>query len=84
MTSLQSGDAGRRRTACARTPSSHEHTHHPHVAVVNRPVVGGQVPSLVFGELDEGLYDLCVKGTEDVRLSVAVRGGEVVEKEWPA
>jgi len=30
-----------------------------------------------------GLYDLCVKGTEDVRLSVAVRGGEVVEKEWP-
>ena len=51
---------------------------------MNRPVVGGQVPSLVFGELDEGLYNLCVKGTEDVRLSVAVRGGEVVEKEWPA
>ncbi len=64
--------------------SSHQHTHHPHVAVVNRPVVGGHVPSLVFPELDEGLYDLCVKGTEDVRLSVAVRGGEVVEQEWPA
>ena len=62
----------------------HEVHHHPHVAVVNRPVRDTYIASLVFPELDEGLYDLCVKGTEDVRLSVAVRGGEVVEKEWPA
>ena len=61
-----------------------EHTHHPHVAVVSRPVVGGQVPSLVFPELDQGRYELCVKGTDAVCLSVAVRGGEVVETEWPA
>jgi hypothetical protein len=59
------------------------HAHHPHVAVVNRPVQGGQVPSLVFPELLEGSYELCLKGTEDVRLTVDVPGGAVATAEWP-
>ena len=60
------------------------HAHHPHVAVVNRPVAGGLVPSLVFPDLVEGSYELYVKGTEDVRLRVEVHGGEVAETEWVA
>jgi hypothetical protein len=63
--------------------SAHEVTHPPHVAVVNRPVRGGQRPSLVYPELAEGHYDLCPKGTHDVRLTVGVRGGEVTFAEWP-
>jgi len=57
--------------------------HHPHVAVVERPVVGGVVPSLVFPELVEGRYELYVKETDDVRLTVAVTGGEVATVAWP-
>ena len=34
--------------------TSHGHGHHPHVAVVERPVLGAVVPSLVFPELVEG------------------------------
>jgi hypothetical protein len=60
------------------------HDHHPHVAVVNRPVQGAQGPSLVFPELVEGRYELCGKGTQDVRLAVDVRGGEVTAATWPA
>ena len=44
------------------------HAHHPHVAVVNRPVAGGQIPSLVFPDLVEGRYGLYLKETYDVRL----------------
>ena len=33
---------------------------------------GAVVPSLVFGELVEGGYELYVKGTDDVRLTVDV------------
>jgi len=64
--------------------SSGGHGHRPHVAVVNRPVADGQVPSLVFPELVEGSYGLCLKGSTDVRLVVDVRGGEVATAEWPA
>ena len=60
------------------------HHHHPHVAVVERPVRGAVVPSLVYGELVEGRYELYVKGTDDVRLTVAVVGGEVTTSSWPA
>ncbi|MCW2761293.1 MAG: hypothetical protein JWR85_1494 [Marmoricola sp.] len=60
-----------------------EHVHHPHVAVVERPVAGAVVPSLVFPELVEGRYELYVKATDDVRLTVAVRGGEVTDASWP-
>jgi hypothetical protein len=62
-------------------PAGH---HRPHVAVVDRPVPGGgTVPSLVFPELVEGSYALVPKGTDDVRLRVDVRGGEVTTAVWP-
>jgi hypothetical protein len=62
---------------------SHGHLHHPHVAVVRRPVGNVMVPSLVFPDLVEGRYELYVKGTLDVRLVIAVTGGEVTTAEWP-
>lgn len=57
--------------------------HHPHVAVVERPVEGGVVPSLVFPELVEGSYELHVKGTSAVCLLADVAGGEVTTTAWP-
>jgi hypothetical protein len=57
--------------------------HRPHVAVVPRPGPSGTVPSLVFPELVEGSYALVPKGTDDVRLRVDVRGGEVTTAAWP-
>lgn len=60
-----------------------EAVHRPHVAVVRRPVAGGEVASLVFPALASGQYALAEKGTADVRLQVAVRGGEVTAAEWP-
>jgi len=57
--------------------------HRPHVAVVPRPIDGGSVPSLVFGELVEGSYALVPKGTDDVRLRVNVCGGAVTTAIWP-
>ncbi len=59
------------------------HGHHPHVAVVSRPVEGDRIPSLVFPELVEGRYELYVKDTLDVLLRVDVRGGEVTSADWP-
>ncbi|GAW51613.1 MULTISPECIES: hypothetical protein [unclassified Nocardioides] len=61
----------------------HDHGHLAHVAVVRRPVQGGEVPALVFGELSAGRYALAEKGAADVRLLVEVRGGEVTSAEWP-
>jgi hypothetical protein len=61
----------------------HGHEHLDHVAVVRRPVQGGEVPSLVFGALTAGRYALAEKGTSQVRLEVEVRGGEVTSVEWP-
>ncbi|HEU4811344.1 MAG TPA: hypothetical protein VFT00_04320 [Nocardioides sp.] len=58
------------------------HHHHEHVAVVNRPAGGARIPSLVFPELLEGSYELYEKGTHHVRLTVAVRGGEVATAAW--
>jgi hypothetical protein len=60
------------------------HQHHPHVAVVERPVIGAVVPSLVFPELVEGRYELYAKGTDLVELTVDVVGGEVLTTAWPA
>jgi hypothetical protein len=57
--------------------------HHPHVAVVNRPVEGGQLPSLVFPEVQEGRYGLYLKETDVRRLTLAVAGGQVTSAEWP-
>ena len=62
----------------------HQHAHRPHVAVVDRPLPGGgQSPSLVYPELTEGTYDLMPKGTDEVRLTVEIRGGEVTTADWP-
>jgi hypothetical protein len=59
------------------------HVHHPHVAVVNRPVEGGQLPSLVFPEVREGRYGLYLKETSVRRLTLTVAGGRVTSAEWP-
>ena len=61
----------------------HHHGHHPHVAVVNRPVEGGQLPSLVFPEVEQGSYGLYLKESDDRRLTVTVLGGEVAIADWP-
>ncbi len=57
--------------------------HRPHVAVVPRPMGDATVPSLVFPDVVEGSYALVPKGTDDVKLRVDVRGGEVTEATWP-
>lgn len=50
---------------------------------MNRPVGLGHVPSLVFPELTEGSYERYEKGTDDLRLTVSVVGGEVATAAWP-
>ena len=60
------------------------HGHPPHVAVVRRSVPGGEaVPSLVFPDLVRGRYDLVEKGSDQVRLTVRVSGGDVTTAVWP-
>ena len=61
----------------------HGHPHRPHVAVVNRPVTDGTVPSLVFPELVEGSYELFDKGADAVLLTAGITGGQVTFVEWP-
>jgi hypothetical protein len=62
----------------------HAHDHLAHVAVVARPVTDGHVPSLVFGELRSGRYELFEKGCPDaVALRVEVTGGAVTAADWP-
>ena len=63
-------------------PHGHDHSHRLHVAVVNRPVQGDRVPSLVFPELVEGRYALYEKGTTKVHMVVDVDGGEVTTVTW--
>ncbi len=46
-------------------------------------MAGGELPSLVFPELVEGDYELFDKGTDQVRLTVVVVGGEVAMATWP-
>lgn len=60
----------------------HGHHHRAHVAVVDRPVGGATVASLVFPELVEGSYELFDKGGDVVLLSADVTGGEVTFAEW--
>jgi hypothetical protein len=68
----------------------HDHVHGAgehlaHVAVVNRPVREGHVPSLVFGELVTGRYELFEKGqAHDVVLEAQIVGGEVTSLAWPS
>ena len=63
----------------------HDH-HHPHVGVVDRPRDGRHgdaVPSAVFGELEEGEYELYVRPDGPVTLVAAVAGGAVKFESWP-
>ncbi len=62
----------------------HGHGHHrQHVAVLPRPVPGGQaVPSLVFPALVEGTYHLFEKGSEVVSMTAVVVGGRVTTLRW--
>jgi len=69
--------------AAHHTAHDHEHAPHPHVCVVNRPVEGTYVPSLVFPELVEGRYELYERGSQDVHLTVLVHGGKVAIADWP-
>ena len=62
----------------------HAQSHRPHVAVVDRPVTDGTVPSLVFPELVEGSYELFDKGGDTVLLTARITGGQVTFSEWPA
>ncbi len=67
----------------------HDHAHppghhHRHVAVVNRPVEGGCLPSLVYPELVAGRYNLTEVGSDEVRLRVEVTGGQVAFATWPS
>ena len=64
--------------------AQNDHGHLPHVAVVDRPVGGERVPSLVFPEVVEGRHGLCQKGSQEVLVAVEVRGGEVTTADWPA
>ena len=61
----------------------HRHGHRPHVAVVDRPVTDGSLPSLVFPDLVEGSYELFDKGQETVLLTAEIIGGQVAFLEWP-
>ena len=61
-----------------------EDGYRPHVAVVRRPMPsGGEIPSLVFPELLEGRYELMDKGSDEVRMTVEIVGGEVTMSVWP-
>ncbi len=53
------------------------------MAVIRRPVAGGELPSLVFPEVVEGTYELFAKGSNEARLVVEIRGGEVSSADWP-
>jgi hypothetical protein len=66
----------------------HHGDHHPdhlvHVAVVERPVADGRVPSLVFPELVAGGYELFEKGDgQHVVLQARISGGQVTSLAWP-
>jgi hypothetical protein len=67
-----------------RPAGTEPHGHLPHVAVVDRPVLGAHQPSLVFPEVTEGSYVLSRKGTAEVIVAADVRGGHVSFENWPA
>ena len=52
------------------------------MAVVNRPVGDGTVPSLVFPDVVVGDYELVPKLGGPVQLMVRVNGGEVTTVAW--
>jgi hypothetical protein len=55
----------------------------PHVAVVARPAPDGQViHSAVFFEVPQGSYELYVRPSGQVQLTVEVTGGAVTHAKW--
>jgi hypothetical protein len=54
-----------------------------HVGVVGRPVGSRMYYSAVFGQLDEGGYEVYVRPDGPVRLKVSIAGGQVSEVNWP-
>jgi hypothetical protein len=63
--------------------------HLPHVAVLarpgglGRPGTPGLQHSAVFGELQDGEYELYLRPQQPVRLRAVVRGAEVTTATWP-
>jgi hypothetical protein len=57
--------------------------HLPHVAVLARSVGAVIQHTAVFGELQEGEYELNLRPDEPARLRAVVRGGEVSTAVWP-
>ncbi|TCC08363.1 hypothetical protein [Kribbella soli] len=56
----------------------------PHVAVVPRPAPDGQIiHSAVFFEIPQGSYELYVRPSGQVQLTVEVTGGAVTHAKWP-
>ena len=63
---------------------SHEPGAPPHVAVVARTAPDGStIHSLVYGEVQQGTYDLYVRPDGPIRLTATVVGGEVTHMRWP-
>jgi hypothetical protein len=68
----------------ARPVGGPEPDHLPHVAVLARPLPGGeQVHSAVFADLPTGRYELYERPSGPVRLIVSVTGGTVADAVWP-
>jgi hypothetical protein len=58
--------------------------HLPHVAVLARPLPGGEpVHSAVFADLPAGTYELSERPSGPVRLTATVTGGAVADAVWP-
>jgi hypothetical protein len=57
--------------------------HLPHVAVLSRPGGRGMQHTAVFGELQDGEYELYLRPQGPVLLRAVVRGGEVSTAVWP-
>jgi hypothetical protein len=67
----------------ARPVATHPDGHLPHVGVLARSVAGRVSHAAVFGALPEGRYELYLRPAGPVALTVAVRGGEVTNADWP-
>lgn len=64
-------------------PASHGHAHLVHAAVVNRPMNGASVPTVVFPNLRDGDYELYERPNGQTRLRAHVVGGQVASRTWP-
>lgn len=58
--------------------------HLPHVAVLTRPGGPGMQHTAVFGELQDGEYELYLRPDHPACLTAVVHGGQVSTAVWPA